>query len=260
MNLIDIGANLTHESFRHDLPQVLSAANQAGVERMVITGASLQGSHDALALAKLHPLKLRATVGMHPHHADDYTNAVHAQFAQWIADPLVAAVGECGLDYFRDLSPRAAQRSAFALQLQHALSCNKPVFAHQRDAHADFIAVTRDFPRHHKLVVHCFTGTRSELEAYLERDWYIGITGWICDERRGVHLKELVALIPNNRLMIETDSPYLLPRDLRPKPKVHRNEPRWLPHIAQAIAAARGESLEDFAQHTCATSESFFGF
>jgi TatD DNase family protein len=259
MNLIDIGANLTHESFRHDLPQVLSAALAVGVRRMVITGASLQGSIDALALARSKPEMFRATIGMHPHHAEHYTQHVHDTFAALIQDPLVAAVGECGLDYFRDLSPRAAQRNAFLLQLEAAAQSGKPVFAHQRDAHADFVSMLQDFEhRIEKIVVHCFTGSADELDACLARGWYIGITGWICDERRGSHLKDIVGRIPRDRLMIETDAPYLLPRDLRPKPKTHRNEPQWLPHIAAVIAQARGESVEDLVAGTWATATDFF--
>jgi TatD DNase family protein len=256
--LIDIGANLTHESFRSDWPAVLSRAHAHGVERLVITGASERGSADAIALAHAHPQSMRATVGMHPHHALDYTQAVHAQFAEWVRDPLVAAVGECGLDYFRDLSPRPAQRNAFLLQLEHALATGKPVFAHQRDAHADFGSLLSGFPG--RLVVHCFTGTGDELDAYLARGWFIGITGWICDERRGLHLRELVRRIPADRLMIETDAPYLLPRDLKPKPKTHRNEPMWLGHIAQTIAAARGESIDALKASTTATAQAFFAW
>jgi len=261
MNFTDIGANLTHESFRHDQSEVLARAQAAGVTRLVVTGASLQGSRDAIALAQTDALRLRATVGMHPHHALDYTQAVHDEFRTLIASPLVAAVGECGLDYFRDLSPRPAQRNAFLLQLETAALTGKPVFAHQRDAHADFVSMLADFEgKISRLVVHCFTGSRAELEASIARGWYIGITGWICDERRGSHLKETVGLIPNDRLMIETDAPYLIPRDLAPKPKTHRNEPQWLPHIAQVIATARGESLEELARHTQATSAAFFGW
>ena len=156
----------------------------------------------------------------------------------------VVAVGECGLDYFRDFSPRPAQRRAFELQLQIAVETGKPLFLHQRDAHADFMAMMNNFDgRLGPAVVHCFTGTREELFDYLDRDWHIGITGWLCDERRGQHLRELVKHIPANRLMIETDAPYLLPRTIKPAPSHRRNEPMYLAHIVEELARDRGEDV-----------------
>jgi TatD DNase family protein len=136
----------------------------------------------------------------------------------------------------------------------------KPLFLHQRDAHADFITCldhVRD--RISRAVVHCFTGERDELVAYIDRGFYVGVTGWICDERRGQHLRELVKLIPADRLMLETDAPYLLPRDLHPKPSHRRNEPMYLAHICAAVAAARGERAEVTAELTTANARRFFG-
>ncbi|MEO7916858.1 MAG: TatD family hydrolase, partial [Dokdonella sp.] len=166
----------------------------------------------------------------------------------------------CGLDFFRDFSPRPAQRKAFECQLQLAAENGKPLFLHQRDAHDDFI-VSLDRVRSQvgQVVVHCFTGVREELIDYLDRDCHIGITGWICDERRGHHLKELVGLIPADRLLIETDSPYLMPRDLVPKPSHRRNEPMYLAHICAAVAAARGETAEHVAEITTRNAREFFG-
>ena len=171
----------------------------------------------------------------------------------------MVAVGETGLDYNRDFSPRDAQRFAFEQQLQIALDVQKPLFLHQRDAHADFIAILdalRD--RLPPAVVHCFTGERNELVDYLDRGFHIGITGWICDERRGQHLRELVKLIPADRLMIETDAPYLLPRTLKPKPSHRRNEPAFLPHICAEIARDRGEDAAVTAANSVATAQRFF--
>jgi TatD DNase family protein len=259
MQLIDIGANLGHESFAHDLDVVLERARRAGVARMIVTGASRDGSPRALELAQAHPGALYATAGVHPHHATEYTNEADAEMRALHGHAEVVAVGECGLDYFRDLSPRPAQRRAFERQLQIAVDTGKPLFLHQRDAHADFVAVMKNFDgRIGPAVVHCFTGTREELFECLDHDWHIGITGWLCDERRGLHLRELVKHIPANRLMIETDAPYLLPRSVKPAPSHRRNEPMYLAHIVEELARDRGEDVEATAAVTAATAKEFF--
>ncbi|MEO8742400.1 MAG: TatD family hydrolase [Lysobacteraceae bacterium] len=259
MQLIDIGANLGHESFAPDLDGVLERAQAAGVARMVVTGASREGSPVALQLAQAHPGLLYATAGVHPHHATEYTDEADAEMRGLHAYPEVVAVGECGLDYFRDLSPRPAQRRAFERQLQIAVDTGKPLFLHQRDAHADFVAMMKNFDgKLGSAVVHCFTGTREELFECLDNDWYIGITGWLCDERRGLHLRELVKHIPANRLMIETDAPYLLPRTVKPAPSHRRNEPMYLAHIVEELARDRGEDVETTAAQTTQTAQEFF--
>ncbi|HEX6834465.1 MAG TPA: TatD family hydrolase [Rudaea sp.] len=260
MHLIDIGANLGHSSFRHDLPDVLERAQAHGVVQLVVTGASRDGSRDALALARQHPGLLFATAGIHPHHASEYDAQTEVLLAQWQAEPEVVAVGETGLDYHRDLSPRDAQRFSFERHLELAAQTGKPLFLHQRDAHADFIACMENVRgRIGRAVVHCFTGERNELFDYLDRDFYIGITGWICDERRGLHLRELVKSIPANRLMIETDAPYLLPRNVTPMPSHRRNEPMYLAHICAEVARDRGEDAATVAATTTATAREFFG-
>ena len=259
MDLIDIGANLGHDSFDHDRDAVLQRARDAGVGRMVVTGASREGSPKALALAKAHPGVLFATAGVHPHHATEYTEECDAEMRALHAHPEVVAVGECGLDYFRDFSPRPAQRRAFERQLEIAAGNGKPLFLHQRDAHDDFMGVMREFEgRIGPAVVHCFTGTREELFDYLDRDWHVGITGWLCDERRGGHLRELVKHIAAHRLMVETDAPYLLPRTVRPQPSHRRNEPMYLAHIVEELARDRDEEVEVTATATTSTAESFF--
>ena len=259
MDLIDIGANLTHESFDHDRNAVLQRARQAGVVQQVVTGASREHSPTALRLAQAHPGELFATAGVHPHHASEYTDECDAEMRALHAHPEVVAVGECGLDYFRDFSPRPAQRKAFERQLQIAVDTGKPLFLHQRDAHDDFVAMMKNFDgKLGPAVVHCFTGTRKELFDCLDQDWHIGITGWLCDERRGLHLRELVKNIPADRLMIETDAPYLLPRTVKPQPSHRRNEPMYLAHIVAELARDRGEDIEVTAAATTATARAFF--
>lgn len=257
--LVDIGANLTHSSFQHDVDAVLERARQHGVGRIVVTGADEHGVRAAHALALVHPNFLFATAGVHPHHAAGFTDETETLLREYHAKREVVAVGETGLDYFRDLSPRAAQLFAFERQLELAAGCGKPLFLHQRDAHADFLACMDNVRgRVGHAVVHCFTGTKDELFDYLDRDFHIGITGWICDERRGTHLRELVASIPADRLMLETDAPYLLPRDIRPMPPHRRNEPMYLAHVCAEVARNRGEDAAVTAAQSAATAARFF--
>lgn len=259
MDLIDIGINLTHDSYDADREAVIVRAAAAGVSQLIVTGASLVGSAAAIALASAHAGCLFATVGVHPHHADEFNGEMLVKMRALLDSEVVVAVGECGLDYYRNLSSREGQRRAFSAQLTLAIESGKPLFLHQRDAHEDFISILKDYrsvlPGG---VAHCFTAGDAELEAYLELGLAIGITGWICDERRGRHLQTLVKRIPAGRLLLETDGPYLLPRDLKPAPPGRRNEPMLLPHIAQVVADHRGESIEACAAHTSAASRALF--
>ncbi|MFP4278164.1 MAG: TatD family hydrolase [Wenzhouxiangella sp.] len=259
MELIDIGCNLAHDSFDADRERVLADARSAGVVQIVVTGASENGSIKAAELARTRPGELFATAGVHPHLAGEYSAETESVLTELHRLDQVVAVGECGLDYFRDFSPRPAQRRAFERQLALAVACGKPVFLHQRDAHEDFLAILREFrPQLSGAVVHCFTDTAEAMRDYLALDCHIGITGWICDERRGHHLKEFVAEIPADRLMIETDAPYLKPRNLRPKVRTHRNEPQWLGWIAGTVAACRGVTPPRLAEQTSACARAFF--
>ena len=259
MELIDIGCNLTHDSFDIDRSKVIEAAHQAGVVQMVVTGASAQGSQAALEIASEWPGQLFATAGVHPHRASQYDSGVDSLLRDLAGQDGVVAIGETGLDYFRDFSPRPAQRSSFEQQTQIAIETGLPFFLHQRDAHNDFVAMLKESrDRLSDVVVHCFTGTKKELYECLDLDCYIGITGWICDERRGTHMKEYMKDIPANRLMIETDAPYLKPRNLRPKIKSHRNEPRLLPWILGTLAACRDEHPEMLAEATTRNARAFF--
>ncbi|HVN99318.1 MAG TPA: TatD family hydrolase [Steroidobacteraceae bacterium] len=264
MDLVDIGINLTHDSYADDRAAVIERAHAAGVTQLVVTGATLHSSAAALELARARPGRLYATAGVHPHHAVEMTTECLPALRALLAEPAIVAAGECGLDYFRDYAPREAQRAAFALQLGAAADCGKPLFLHQRDAHADFTAALREHAGAlgrgalHG-VAHCFTGGEAELTTYLELGLHIGITGWICDERRGLHLQQLVRHIPAGRLLLETDGPYLLPRDLQPRPPSRRNEPAFLAHIAATVARLRGESPEECAAHTSAAARRLFG-
>jgi TatD DNase family protein len=260
MELVDIGCNLTHDSFDGDRDAVLERARAAGVVQMIVTGASAEGSRAALDLARRHPGELYATAGVHPHRASEFTDATEAALRRLSAEDGVVAVGETGLDYFRDFSPREAQREAFQRQLQIGADSGLPLFLHMRDAHGDFHALLREVRDGlSNVVVHCFTGGREELRDYLDLDCHIGITGWICDERRGTHMKDFLHEIPAGRLLVETDAPYLKPRDLKPRVNTHRNEPCWLPWIVGTLAAARGEDPGAVAERTTENARRFFG-
>jgi TatD DNase family protein len=261
--LIDIGANLTHDAFDADRDAVIERARAGGVTVMVVTGASESGSLEALELARAWPGTLYATAGVHPHHAKDVTPDTLSVLRECADAPETLAVGETGLDFFRDLSPRALQERVFEEQLELGAQLELPVFMHLRDAHERFLAIVKEHrDRLTRAVVHCFTGTAKELHDFLDLDLYIGITGWICDERRGHHLRQLVGDIPDNRLMLETDAPYLLPRDLPkdfdPRPTGRRNEPATLPHVLAAVAQAKAKPVDEVAASTTAAAREFF--
>jgi TatD DNase family protein len=256
MQLVDIGANLTHSAFQQDLPQVLQRAREAGVTRIFVTGTAVDESLAAAKLAETHGLY--ATAGVHPHHARDCGPSTIPALREIARHPRVVAIGECGLDFNRNYSPHPDQEKWFVAQLELGIELGKPLFLHSRDAHPRFSEILK----HHKIeraVAHCFTGEKQELHAYLELGLYIGITGWICDERRGRHLLELVRDIPRDRLLLETDAPYLTPRDLRPQPAARRNEPAFLPHILRAVARALGRPAEEVAAETTRNAVALFG-
>jgi TatD DNase family protein len=269
VTLVDIGANLTNRAFAGDLDDVLARAHDAGVGAIIVTGTSIGGSAHASRIAverarassarghSHQALRLASTAGIHPHHASTFGPLALASLRESLAEPHVVAVGECGLDWNRSYSPRADQLACFEAQLSLAADVRKPVFLHERDAADDF---TRVLARHRANivggVVHCFTGDGDALARYLDMDLYVGITGWICDERRGMHLRDLVRRIPRDRLLVETDAPYLFPRDLdRTK---RRNEPSFVAHVAKTVASARGDAFEDLARFTSENARRLF--
>jgi len=251
MQLVDIGANLTHSAFRDDVADVIARARAAGVQDIIVTGTSVEESRYALGL------QLFSTAGVHPHHARECGPETIPALKEIAAHPRVVAIGECGLDFNRNYSPHPDQEKWFVAQLELGLEMGKPLFLHSRDAHPRFAEILKS----HSVktaVAHCFTGEKEELHAYLDLGLYIGITGWICDERRGRHLLELVRDIPRDKLLLETDSPYLTPRDMRPQPKARRNEPAFLPHILRTVAGALGRPAEEVAAETTRNARQLF--
>ncbi|WP_426108886.1 TatD family hydrolase [Pseudomonas sp. TWR1-1-4] len=263
MQLIDIGVNLTNPSFDEKHQAVLDRAYAAGVQQLVLTGTSIEGSEQALALCeKLDDSgqRLFSTAGIHPHSASDWNGDSAQRLRALLSEGRVRAVGECGLDFNRDFSPRPQQEKVLEEHLALAVELKLPVFLHERDANQRLLEILKDYRDHlTAAVMHCFTGEQAALFSYLDLDLYIGITGWICDERRGTHLHPLVREIPRDRLMLESDAPYLLPRTLRPKPKNGRNEPAYLPEVLREVALHRNESMEDLARNSTACARRFFG-
>ena len=261
--LIDVGVNLLNPSFDRDREEVVKAAAAAGVSPLVITGSGERSSLKAALYASTYnaesPGALYATAGVHPHEAKDCGNGTIDLLRDIVREKGARAIGECGLDYNRDFSPRDVQRRWFVKQAELAVELSLPLFLHERDAFTDFSIILSEYAKAvPAVVVHCFTGNGEELEYYLSLGCYIGITGWINDERRGKHLRELVKLIPRDRLLLETDAPFLLPRDLPYKAKNKRNEPRFLPHIAETVARHLEKDPAKLAKETYENAKRFF--
>ncbi len=257
--LIDIGVNLTGSAFSHDVGDVIARAASVGVTTLIVTGTDIEHSQAARELALQFPHALYATAGVHPHHASDCNDKTLAILEQLAQDKKVVAIGECGLDFNRDYSPRDVQKKWFEAQLELASGLQLPVFLHQRDAHEYFLKIMQHWrPQLAGAVAHCFTGNTEQVLSYIDLDMHIGITGWVCDERRGEDLQQAVKHIPDNRLMLETDAPYLLPRDLKPRPKERRNEPMFLPHICESVAHLRQQDVQQLARITTENSQTFF--
>lgn len=251
MSLIDIGANLTHRSFEKDLSDVLDRAKTANVSHIIVTGSDLESSIEATQLSKRSPNYLSATAGIHPHNSKNCKNQHWEKISELCSTREVVAVGECGLDYNRNFSPREIQREIFRKHLDLASEINKPLFLHQRDAHQDFYNLLKEYSStDFSGVVHCFTDSEKALRAYLDLGLFIGITGWICDTKRGEELRRIVSFIPKDLLLIETDAPYLLPKNINPKPKSNRSEPCHLDAVVSMISECSNRSENEIAQQT----------
>jgi TatD DNase family protein len=245
-SLIDSGVNLTSSQFDKDRTSIVVRAKQANIDNMLLIGCCLHSSRESLLLAKEH--NYVCTAGIHPHDAKDAPADFVSQIRTLVEHQEVVAIGECGLDFNRDFSPRDKQNTVLERHLMLAQQLDMPVYLHERDA---FESMRVQLERTSvKGVLHCFTGEQHALEYYLDYGLMIGITGWLCDERRGEQLQKLLPLIPDDQLLLETDAPYLLPRSLKPKPKSRRNEPAFLQEIAKVAAELRGQSIEHISEIT----------
>lgn len=267
--MIDIGVNLFSSQFAGEHDALLDEAFNAGVLAMLITGTELSSSQQALAFCQqraAHGTRCYATAGVHPHHADQLPKDWLQQLEQMANQPQVVALGEMGLDYFRNFSKPNSQQHCFRSQVGLASDCSLPLFVHDRDASVDTLGILQeellaagdtDLSR---VVIHCFTGTARALDAYLEAGCYIGITGWVSDVRRGQELRALVPKIPLQRLLIETDAPYLKPQNAPITKGKHkrRNTPAMLPYVAATLAELYQVSPAEIAQHSSANALELF--
>lgn len=261
--MIDVGVNLTNKRFDKDRTELLVRAKKKGVEQMLITGTNIDESKKALALCQFYqqqfPNRLFSTAGVHPHDADGVSDDYIAELTRLAEQPQIKAIGECGLDFNRNFSAPEQQLTVFQAQIELAAELNMPLFLHQRDAFEPWFNKLKPYVEHvPAMIAHCFTGNKHELEQCLSVGMYIGITGWLCDERRGQSLQDIVSIIPLNRLLIETDAPYLTPRTIKPKPKSSRNEPSYLPYIVAKIAEITALDPSDIACQTSINARQVF--
>ena len=235
--IADIACNFTSDRFDNDLDEVIDRAVANDITKFGLICSRLSDLDKLLEIYNRYSKEMFFTIGVHPHHANEINEEYLEKLKEAININNPHAIGETGLDFFRNLSTYEEQIFAFEEQIKIAIDTNKPLFLHQRDSHDDFIKILRKYSSDiNKAVVHCFTGTQEQLDDYLELDCYIGVTGWICDEKRNVELRKTIKNIPLERLMIETDCPYLIPKNLPDKPKNNRNEPYNLNHIVAEIA------------------------
>jgi len=256
--MIDIGINLINKQFRYDLSKVIERAIDNGVTQMIVTGVNLENSIKAVELAKEYPKELYATAGIHPHHSKEASEENLAKIKELLLHEEVVAVGECGLDFNRNYSTPEQQEACFHSFLEIATDVGKPLFLHERDAHKRFVEIVSDYSDLPNGVVHCFTGTVDELRTYLDMGFYIGFTGAICKPSLS-QLKEAVRYVPLDRLMVETDGPFMLPKSaMESPPKSRRNEPAFLPYIVKFIARCTNKSVAEIANATTDTAREFF--
>lgn len=267
--MIDICLNFASEQFDKDRDEIIKRALDNGVDGFIFTGTSLKSSKIVHGLVKKYPNISCSTAGVHPHDAKSWKTSKET-IKNLAKESNVVAIGECGLDYDRMFSTRDEQMLAFKEQLDIALDNNKPVFIHIRPKIGegeiklimdDFISIYK--PYHDKGVrgvVHCFTGNKKMLDAFISYDLFIGITGWVCDDKRGEQLQKLIKYIPENRLMIETDAPYLTPRNMPKDLFKRRNEPAFLKFVIAKIAEIKNVKVEDLIIKTNSNVKELFNW
>jgi len=255
---IDIGINLTNKQFFNEHEEIINRALDNGVEQMILTGTSLRGSKESAAIAEEYPEILFSTAGIHPHDAKSFNEQSIPGLRKLLQLDYVISVGECGLDFDRDFSPRPIQEKCYQAQLELSIEINKPLFLHERSAFKRFNEITDDYRSQlPEAVVHCFTGTLEQAKNYLDKGFYLGFTGAISDDRRFKHLEDVIRYVPLDRMMIETDAPFMLPKNM-PRMQNRRNEPSFLPYVAQTIAYLKKISIAEVADETTETARKFF--
>tara|TARA_S200000501_G_scaffold149199_1_gene140724 strand:+ start:195 stop:983 length:789 start_codon:yes stop_codon:yes gene_type:complete len=258
-DIADIACNFSSDRFDSDLDEIINRAVANKVTKFGLICSRLRDLDKLLEIYNHYSKQMFFTIGVHPHHANEVNDEYLKKLREAVSNNNPHAIGETGLDFYRNLSTYEEQKYAFEEQIKIAIDKNKPLFLHQRDSHDDFIKILRKYSSDiNKTVVHCFTGTQAQLDDYLELDCYIGITGWICDEKRNIELRETVKNIPISRLMVETDCPYLIPKNLPIKPKNNRNDPYYLNHIVSEISMLVEVDEETLRKKTFENTIKFF--
>lgn len=259
MGWVDVGVNITEKPLAFD--DVVQRSFEAQVSKLILTGTNVLKSSKAIEWCAKYPQNLYCTAGVHPHYASDVSADVMQQLQHLATHECVKAIGECGLDFNRNFSTKADQLRIFEQQLELAVQSKKPVFLHERDAFDEQIRLLQHYrPQLVGGVAHCFTGNTAQMQAYLDLDLYIGITGWVCDTKRGLDLQAAVKTLPLDRLLLETDSPYLRPKGLPNNRKIDggSNEPAYLPFIAEQVAQLMGVEIEAIKSQSIINSHTLF--
>ncbi|TDF35746.1 hydrolase TatD [Alteromonadaceae bacterium M269] len=256
MSWFDVGINLTDRRFEKRIDDLLSHSANADVSHLLAIGTSLEDSLDTLDLIRektSRTITIKSTAGFHPHNAKLMKDGDSESLAALLNQPEVVAIGECGLDFNRNFSPPDVQLRVFETQLELASDLKLPIYLHERDAFEHQIQLLRKYSSAAANgLVHCFTGNVEQLNHYLELGLSVGITGWVCDPERGKELREALKELPLDKLLLETDAPYLAPKDIRPRPKY--NQPSLLPHIAQTVADIKHISVGELKEQSFANA------
>lgn len=272
LQLIDVGVNLPNKAFSRDIRNVIEQAEVAGIKQMILTGNTLQMSQSAVLQAKAHPRVLYASVGVHPHFTKEWNEKAATEIEELAKDPVVVAIGEVGLDFYRKYSEEQAQIDAFTKQVDIACEVQKPLLAHERASHQKFIEVLSQFSgRLPSIVIHCFTGSVSEMSAYVAMGFYIGICGFICKDSPGKALRDALkeGVLPLDRILLESDAPYMIPnapekelddvcKALLKRCQPGRNEPCTLPIVAHTVAKCLGVDAEEVARASAENARRVF--
>jgi TatD DNase family protein len=250
---LDSHVHLDDARFAEDREQVIQRALDAGVTTMINVGADMKSTRESLRLAKGYPGIIYAAVGIHPHDAKSATENDYSELEGYLAQPEVLAVGEIGLDYHYDLSPREVQRTVFEQQLKLAVATDKPVIIHMREATQDTLNLLQQFTGRLRGVMHCFSGSWETARAVLDLGLHLGFDGPLTFAN-AAKLREVAGKVPSDRILIETDCPYLTPVPYRGK----RNEPAYVREVAAVLAELKKVDLEEIASLTANNARDLF--
>ncbi|HWR42864.1 TatD family hydrolase [Sporomusa sp.] len=251
--LFDSHAHIDDKRFDEDRSEVITRAAEAGLVGIINAGACMESSARSVALADNHDI-IYAAVGIHPHDAKEAKDGDYEQLAAWHSLPKVVAIGEIGLDYYYDLSPREVQQQVFIRQIDVARQLKKPIIIHDRDAHGDVMAIVKKEAKGLTGVFHCFSGSLEMAKEVIKLGFYVSFAGPVTYAKDG-KLKEVAANIPLERLLVETDCPYLTPQPFRGR----RNEPAHVKFTAEEVARVRGIEFAALAEAATANTKQLFG-